>query len=203
MSDLLRRVMVATEGHLEMDVQIDVRERVADADLAEHDAWAISDSVSKLKWLRRTYRPTTEADGSLTFPTGCLGSVSAGGHLRFRHRCEWFRKLLADVRFVQDLAGLDELRVTASMWLRPPEAPLARLWAQAHDLPVSPILSHVADRLLAAWPIERVVVARNAVYRRYLLRYYLRSGAITREQFNVHRCKTTAQMDADPALRVL
>lgn len=87
-----------------------------------------------------------------------------------------------------------------SLWLRDKDLPLYCKWARHNDLPIYPHLEAKAEKIINRFTLEKTLRTHHSITRRYLLRYYYRSGKITWDQYLKHRNKTTKQMKNDPTL---
>lgn len=155
--------------------------------------WTVQTFEDKLLYLRSRYKYVATPQG-WTFPRGCIAYVTRSGHAVFR-TSEWFRKLPADLLFIQEFTGLERLRVDIpTLWLREVELPCLAGYFGEIGLSLSDRHAARLKELLARTPVERALRINHSISRRSWLRYYLVTGELTRAQYLVHRKRLAADL---------
>lgn len=151
---------------------------------------ALTSHIAKrVKSLESRYTPIWSTDEWI-WPKGCFKS-RRGDTVTFREKSEWFRKIVSDYVYHQRNPTPSSAAVLTfiipKLWLREHDLPNVMLWLRENNLAMHPVHQARAAALLEKYPLDKVKEIPHSITRRYYLRYYVRTGDLTLDEFRYWR----------------
>lgn len=173
------------------DVTIEISDAVSIWTKARCYHWLQSKVQDRVNYLKTKYK-WVKSGNSFFFRQGCFDSITyypeeRCAHVYYKWRAEWFRKSISDYLFIQELTGCEtQLWHIPNLWIRRFELPVIVEWARSRGHQVHPTHERAYAAILKKYTLEETVRTSHSITRRYMLRYYLLHGKLSRERYLYH-----------------